>query len=335
MAAAGCSLDISRVRSNEPLDQETYRKLEVKRTTMDEVLRDLGAPDQLESKSGLDYLWYLHRDTMRLGVRFQSPFSLFGYRPTVAEIDINDLDTNAMRLVFDTGQYVLQDKSLRLAPAFARPDPTPQEWGLEIIPRYGFSPLLLGDAGEKSYSDLFSSGQLFGGYLAAFPVPYFMLLAGGNFQEYEGDSFTSRGLRVTMEDLHLYQFEVGGRFELPTEFFEGLADFDKLKKLFYTNDLSHHQGFMVYFQWTLGGTYNEEVFARVQGAPSGSYFKKSFGFSNAVGFGVEYLWERLGVTGGFEYQSIDAFKDGNAPLDTDADGFGNIVLTAGLIWRLR
>jgi len=268
-------------------------------------------------------------------VHYPSSRRIIPQRSSAGRVDLNDIDTNAMRLVFDTGQYVLQDKSLRLAPAFARPDPTPQEWGFEIIPRYGFSPLLVGDAGQEKYSDLFSYGQLFGGYLGAFPVPYFMLLAGGNFQEYQGDHFTSRGLSVSVEDLHLYQFEVGGRFELPKEFFEGLADFDKLKRLFSTNDLSRHQGFFTYFQWTLGGTYNEEVFAEIQGAPSGTYFEKSFGLSNSVGIGVEYLWKRLGVTGGVEYQTISAFDEGNAPLDTDAKGLGSVVLTAGLCWRFK
>lgn len=323
---------MTRSRVNKPLDQEAYKRLEVERTTLGEALEALGAPDKIESKSEKDYLWYLHQDATRVGFRIQSPVSFFGYQHTFAELDADAEDTSAMRLVFEKDGTLIQ-KSLRLAPAFSGPEIEKPRWGLYLMPRYGLSPIVFGDGGEEDYGELFSNGQLFGGYLGLLPVPYFMAIVGGNFQDYDGGSFKAGGARVSLEDLHLYQFEVGGRFSVPPEFFVSFWSLEKLKELFYSNDVERHRGLLFYFQWTLGGTFNEEVGARLDGVPSGSYFDKSLGFSNTVGTGIEVHLRRLGIFAGMDYQVIGAFDGGSAPLDTDAGGFQSIIFTAGLSLR--
>ena len=331
MAAPGCSVDINRTRVEVPLDQEAYKTLSPGRTTLEEALKTLGAPTKVEAHPDKDYLWYLHQDITRMGLRLESPISFFGYRHTFAELDENAEDTDAMRLVFDH-QGLLLDKSLRLAPAFSTPEISPG-LGVKIIPRYGYAPLVFGDGGEESFGDLFDPGQLFGGYVGFLPVPYFMVLVGGNFQNYPGGSFMSQGHRVSLEDLHLYQVEVGGRFELPPEFLANFGNFDKMKQLFYSNDISLHRGFFLYFQWTLGGTFNESTDARIDGTSSGTYFDKGVGFSTTIGTGVEYCWRRLGVSAGVDYQALGAFNSGSAPLDTNAGSFQSLILTAGVSYR--
>jgi hypothetical protein len=330
----GCSLDVSRTRVNVPLKQEEFKRLEPGRTTRGEALDALGAPDKIEAYPEKDYLWWLHRDDTRVGFRFSSPFSVFGYKHTFAEVDVNDEDSSAMRLVFDR-DGVLRDKSPRLAAAYREPEvgPAPPRWPLFIIPRYGYAPLTWGDSGERSFKSLYPDGQLFGGYLGAMPVPYFALLLGGNFQEYPGQSFDARGQRITVEDLHLYQVEAGGRFSLPPKFFVSFWDIDELKKLFYSDDVQRHQGALLYFQWTLGGTFNEEVGARIGGVPSGSYFRKGAGLSTALGIGFEYYWRRLGVFGGVDYQAIDSFRGGSSPLDHGDGGLQALVATGGISLR--
>ncbi|MGH2627951.1 MAG: hypothetical protein ACRDHY_15030 [Anaerolineales bacterium] len=333
LGGLGCNLDITRVRANAPLDQEAYKQLVVDRATMAEALAGLGAPDKLEHKGGLDYHWYLHLDATRIGLRFESPVSIFGYRHTFVEMDVDAEDTSAMRLVFDQGG-LLRQKSLRLAPAFAAPEAKSPEWKLYLLPRYGLSPMTFGDAGEEPFGELYSHGHLFGGYVGVLPAPYFMLLFGGNFQTYQGKSFRSSGFRISVDDLDLYQFEAGGRFQVPPEFFVSFWDIQKLKALFYTDDLSRHRGFLTYFQWTLGATVNGEVGAAIDGVPSGSYFDRSVRFSSTLGVGVEYRWPKLGFFGGLDYQSINPFEEGDAPLDNDAGGFQSFIFTAGVSWRL-
>jgi hypothetical protein len=321
------------VRGNVPLDRETFKKLEPGRTKLGEALASLGAPDKVEAYPDKDYLWWLHKDSTSVGISFESPITFLGYRHRIMEVDAYALDTSAMRLVFDQESGTLIDKSLRLAPAFEEAEAAKPSWAFSLIPRYGFSPLAFGDAGEKSYSDLFSIGHRFGGYLGAQPTPYFMLLLGGNFQSYQGRTFHTGGHRVDMDDLDLYQIEVGGRFRLPPKFFVSFWDLEKLKSLFYTNDLTRGTGFLVFFQWTVGGTFNEEVGARIDGAEGRSYFEKSLGLSTTIGLGVEYTWKRLGVEAGFDYQVVGAPKGGDAPLDTDAGDFQSILLNVGLSYR--
>jgi hypothetical protein len=330
--AAGCSLDINRTRTNVPLNREAYRRLEVGRTSLEETLSALGAPDLLQSKSDIDYLWYLHRDVTRMGLRLDSPITYFGYRHTIAELDVDAEDTSSMRLVFNKAG-VLEQKSLRLAPAFEEAGGAKPSWALYLMPRYGVSPFLLGDGGERGYQGLFQMGQLFGGSVGALPTPYFMLLLGGNYQLYQGQSFHHAASRVRMEDLRLYQMEIGGRFMLPPEFFVSFWDFNKVKSLFYSDDVSRHRGPFVYFQWTVGGTFNESVGAKIDGIPSGNYFDRSLQFSNSLGVGAEYRWTRLGVYGGIDYQTVGAFKDGNAPLDTKGGDLHDFVFSGGLSWK--
>ncbi len=333
--ASGCSFDISRERTNAPLNQRAYRRLEVDKTTLGEALDALGAPHKLEYKAGReeDYLWYLHRDSSRFGVRIESPVAFFGYRHTFVEVDVDAEDTSSMGLVFDR-EGILRLKNLRLAPAYAGSDDgqeqSPQPWAIYLLPRYGWSPLSYGDAGEKNFRDLYDQGQLVGGDIGIMPAPYFMLLAGGNFQRYDGDSFRSGGRTISVEDLRLYQAEIGGRFQVPPRFFARLGDANKLKELFYSEDTRLHQGVFITFQWTFGVTFNEDVGADIDGVPSGTYFDKSIGLSSTIGIGGEYRWQRLGVHAGLEYQIIDGFKGGNAPIDTGAGDFHSVLITAGM-----
>jgi hypothetical protein len=331
--AAGCSLSVTRTRVNVPLDRETFKALEPGKTTQGEALATLGAPDKIEAHPDKDYLWWLHRDTSSVGLSIESPVSFVGYRHRMVELDVNALDTSAMRLTFDHANGTLVDKSLRLSPAYEERETAKPGWEFFAIPRYGLIPYSFGDAGEKSYTDLFGLGQLFGGYVGALPTPYFMFILGGNYQTYDGRTFHTDGHRVDMEDLHLYQLEAGGRFRLPPKFFVSFWDIDKLKELFYTEDRSRGAGFLIYFQWTVGGTVNEEVGAHIDGANAGSYFDKSIGLSTTIGTGVEYSWKHLGFQAGIDYQVVAAPKGGDAPLDTSAADLQNLVLTAGVMYR--
>ena len=331
---AGCSVDVNRARVNKPLDQEFFKRLEVGKTGMGEILDSLGAPDKVEAKSGKNYIWYLHKDTSSVGVRFQSPVSFLGYRHTVVELDADAVDTSSMRLVFDAKNDILEDKSLRLAPAFAKSENVQPGLSISFIPRYGFSALTFGDGGEKSYGTLFQPGQLFGGFLGISTTPYFMLLAGGNFQHHEGQSFYKGTDRIGLEDLHLYQFEVGGRFEVPPEFFVSFWDMNKLREMFYSEDIARRRGILLYFQWTVGGTYNEDVDAQINGVQSGTYFKETLSLSTNIGIGAQYLVGRLGFQAGIDYILVGAFNGGSAPLDTDAGDLQDLFLTFGLSYRL-
>jgi hypothetical protein len=332
LLAAGCNLDITRTRVNVPLDQEAYRRLEVGRTTLDAALKALGAPDKVETKPEKDYLWWIHQDTSRVGVRLSSPTSVFGYRHTFAEVDVNAEDTSAMRLVFDRNG-LLEDKSLRLSLAYREEEAEKTRWSFFLMPRFAYSLLAFGDGGEKGYGSLFPTGQLYGGHLGILPAPYFTLLLGGNFQTYEGDSFWAGSHRAALDDLRLYQVEAGGRFSVPPAFFVSFWDIDKLKALFYSDDMRRRRGLLFYFQWTVGATYNEEVGASIDGVPRGTYFDRGVGLSSTMGTGIEYNWSRLGAYAGIDYQVIDTFETGNAPLDTDAGGFQNLMATAGLSVR--
>jgi len=330
--AAGCSLEISRTRINVPLDQEAFQELEVGRTTRSDALKKLGAPDLLEYKGERDHLWYLHKDDTQVGLRFRSPISLFGYRHTFARLNVDAEDTSAMRLIF-TNDGVLEKKSLRMAAAYSTPEITTPGWRIYLMPRYGYAPLDFGDGGQEDYGDLFSSGHLFGGYLGILPNPYFMILLGGNYQLHNGSSLSTGGVHLEMGDLRMYQLEVGGRFQVPPRFFVSFWDIDKLKELFYTDDLSRYEGLRFIFQWTLGGTINEDVGVKIDGVPGGTYFDKSVAFSTTIGVGLEYRWRRLGIFGTADYQLIGPFRGGTAPLNTDAGDYQSLIVGGGLSFR--
>jgi len=335
---SGCSFDISRQRANVPLNQAAYRRLEVDKSTLGETLETLGAPDKVEYKAGREeqYLWYLHRDATRFGVRIESPVAVFGYNHTFAEIDINAEDTSSMGLVFDR-EGILREKNLRMAPAYAGMEEEdkqpPQPWAVYLLPRYGWSPAIYGDAGEGNYGELYKQGHLIGGEIGIMPAPYFMLLFGGNFQRYDGDPFRTGAQTISVEDLRLYQAEIGGRFQVPPRFFVSFWDSNELKKLFYSEDSRLHQGVFITFSWTLGVAYNEDVGVDIDGVPSGTYFENSIGLSTTIGMGAEYRWRRLGVQAGFEYEIVDGFKGGNAPIDTDAGDFRSVMFTGGISLR--
>src|SRR5687768_11842446 len=80
----GCQIDIVRFRGGRAVHPAEFERLEVKKTTRNEVLDRLGAPEKAEYKSGDDYFWYLHTDTVDAGVRFQFPpfSSILGYQHT-------------------------------------------------------------------------------------------------------------------------------------------------------------------------------------------------------------------------------------------------------------
>lgn len=322
-----------------PLDIEGYESLEEGKTTLADTLDELGAPEKLEWKNGKDYIWYLHKDFTRLGVRFQAPISVFGYRHTFAELEGNSDETNSMALVFDE-DGVLRQKSLRLSNTYlALEEKTKVQdsrkldfrWPIYLIPTYGYSPLFAGDGGEEDYRDLFKDGHLMGMHVGILPTPFFMILVGGNYQTYNGDRFNNNGQKVSLDELELYQFEVGGRLQFPPEFFVKFWDFEEVKALLHTSDFQQHQGPFFYIKWTLGGTYNDSIKIKIDNAPAGTYFHHSLRLSSTIGGGIEYIRGPFGVHVEVSYQTIGAFKKGsNRSLDSDdAEDFHNILIGGG------
>ncbi|MBI4585634.1 MAG: hypothetical protein HY717_16605 [Planctomycetes bacterium] len=327
---AGCHVDLTRLRSGNPLDVKAFESLEEGKTALGEALERLGAPDKVEWKNGKDYVWYLHEDFMRAGIRFQFPIAIFGYRHEFAEVEGTSDDTNSIALVFNENG-LLQQKSLRLSEAYIRLAEDEEEgWAFYLIPQYWYSPYLLGDAGEVDFRDLFKPGHAGGLDLGFMPAPFFMILVGGNYQQYPGDRFTSRGRRVEVEDLKLWQVELGGRLQVPPDFFTKFWNLEEVKMLLYSANVRRHQGPFVYIKWMISGTQNYDVGAKFGGQRAGTYFDKDFRMSDALGAGFEYRIGHFGVHVEALYQNIDAFNEGGADLDTDAGNFQSILFGGGM-----
>jgi hypothetical protein len=330
-ATGACHVDISRVRDGQPLDLPAYEALAEGRSTLAEALARLGAPDKLEAKGGKDYLWYLHRDFTRVGVRFQSPLDIFGVRPTVADVEGSSDETDAMALVFDE-KGLLEGKRLRLsessrkaleAPAGAPPF-------VQLVPRYGYNAFYLGDGGEEDFEELFQHGHLAGFDVGLRLAAFFQVQIGGSYQIHDGDDFRDRGLTVSLDDLEIYQAEIGGRLFVPPEFLNSFWRLDEVRELFERPDVRAHQGAFFYLEWSVGAAYSESVKVDIDGAPRGTYFDHSLGMSSSLGWGFEYIQGRFGFHLQLVYYSIDAFEEGTVRvLDNDADEFQGVWIGGG------
>lgn len=335
LLASGCHLDLTRIQRGTPLNIEAYEKLETSKSTLTEALQELGAPDRVEWKTGKDYIWYYHEDTTRLGIRFRipDPAMNLGISYSPVEIDGSSETTNQIALVFDES-HVLERKSLRLSDSYSRFAEEDPGWSIYLQPRGGVSPYFFGDGGEKNWDDLFSHGAYAGLELGLLPAPFFTLLIGVTYHTYPGEDFTTRGLEVSMDDLELYQAEIGGRLNFPFEFFTKFWDFEQVKSLFYSSDVRRYEGAVVFFKWTLGVNYNEEVRATIDGQDGGVYFDQTLALSTSIGGGFEYRWNAFGLFLEALWHTADPFEDNDgSTLDTDADGLSNILVGGGLSFR--
>ncbi len=331
-ASLGCHVDVSRVRRGTPLDLQAFERLQSGRSTLDDALAALGAPDRLEWKNGKDYLWYLHEDVTRVGIRLQSPVSVFGYRHTFAQLEGDREETDQIELVFDE-RSVLERKSLRLAPGGGEPVEGAR-WRVSITPRYAYSPVLFGDGGEEPFADLFEYGQLFGLEIGVEPTSYLNLSLRGNYQVYEGDEFRDGARVVGLDDLELYQVTLGGRLIFPARALGSLWKLDELKDLFREPDVVARRGLFLSIDWSLGATYADSVPVSFDGQPAAAtYFDHSLSFTSTVGAGIEYSLDAIAIRADFAYQTIDAFDEGSADLDTDNDGLSNFLFGGSVSLR--
>lgn len=349
--ADGCAVDVSRSRNGTPIDIDAYESLETGKSTLHETLGLLGAPDRLEFKSDDDYLWYLHRDTSHLGLRLQSPLPLLGYRHTVAELTTNAAETDTVTLVFDDDN-VLSQKSIRLSQSQQELRETEEiDWEYFLIPTFGHSLQNFGDAGEVDFDELFDDGNVFGLQFGVMPVPFFMFLIGANYQVYNANTFRTvfdegqpdeddegdpdATSKISVEDLELFQVEIGGRVQFPPAFFAKFWKLDELKMLFYSPDVRNHQGSFFYVKWALSGTYVPEVDVEVDGVEAGTYFDESYVLASTIGGGLEYAYGPFGAYLELLYQIIRPFDEGNVGggIDTEASDFSNLLLSGGLNFR--
>lgn len=334
-AVTGCRVDVTRVRAGNPLSTEEYEKLEVGKTTRGETLQRLGAPEKVEWKNGDDYFWYLYSDTLDTAVRFQFPpfRSVFGYQHNILRLSEDSTEVNALQLVFDEDE-ILQHKSLRLSEAYGPgPAESSRKWRMALIPYVEHSFLLLGDAGIRDYADLFENGFRAGLDIGYQPVPVLRVFVGANYQEYQGDTEATTGGALAFDDLHLYQFYLGVRVSLPLALFLSLGDFESVKRVLFDEDPEGARGLRLYVQGFTGGTLNDEVPVKTNGVPSGNFYDRDVGFSGGLGGGIEYSWGWGAAYAGIQYESTDAFNEGNSPLDDEGSAFEALLVGGGLSFQ--
>ncbi|MBI4600644.1 MAG: hypothetical protein HY721_01660 [Planctomycetes bacterium] len=336
-ALPGCRIDILRLRGGNPIDREKFEKLEVLKTTRAEAVDQLGAPEKVEWKSGRDFLWYLYGDTVDTGVRFQFPpfRSFFGYQHTFLRMNEKSEDVDAMQLVFDESG-VLEQKSLRLAESRRGPvgpgsgsGSGDRGWRLHVGGYFDHSLRLQGDGGVADYDKLFKNGFRTGVTVGWQPVPAAMFLVGASYQEYQGDAVRRSGSRIALDDLQLWQGEVGIRLSAPLSLLYELADFEEVKKVLFTEDFEAWQGLRFYVQGTTGGTYNANLPVKVDGVRRGNFYDRGAGFSGTLEGGIEYAWSFGTVHAGVLYQSLDAFDEGASSLDDRGDAFQALLVGGG------
>lgn len=335
LASVGCRIDVVRYRGGSPLDEEAYETLEVDRTTREEVVRELGAPEKLEWKSGNqeEYLWYLYADLVNVGLRFQFPpfRSFFGYQHTFFRLNENAEEVNAMQLVFDE-EGVLRHKSLRLSETYAEDDEedTSRKWLIRPTLFYDRSVMFLGDGGVRDYDEMFENGYRTGLDVAVQLFPIVSLLAGGNYQRYGGDSDQTGFGFVEWDDLELYQARAGVRLSIPLQVLFELSDFNRVKHILFEEDLWKGQGLVFYLQGTTGFSYNESVSVEIDGVDSGDFYDGGLVLSSGATTGLEYDWSWGSIFAGISYQSVGAFDEGDSPLDGDGGSFEAVHIGGGL-----
>lgn len=328
---SGCHIDILRSRTGVPLDREKFAALEPRKTTRGEVLEDLGAPQKVEWKSGKDYFWYLHRDRVDTGVRFQFPpfRTVAGYQHSFLRLNEASDDTNAMELVFGE-DGVLERKSLRMSEAYNPPRQDTADWKLHLSAHGDYSLRLLGDGGLADYDRLFKSGYRVGLGLGWQPVPVCTLLARTSYQEHPGDSIENRGQEISVGDLHLYGFEIGVRLAAPLNLLWDFTDYENVKRVLFEDDLSRSTGFRFYLEGTTGVMLNSNVTVKINGTRAGNLYDNAYQFSGALEAGLEYGLKWGSAHIGITYQTLDPFDKGNTRLDDDAGAFQAVLLGGGI-----
>jgi hypothetical protein len=332
---AACRLDIVRLREGTPLPRGTYEDLEVGRTTLEETLARLGAPERVEWKSGEDYLSYQYGDTVDVGLRLRLPFSIFGYQHNFFRLSENSDYLNTLQLVFDE-KRILEAKSFHVSQAYADTPVREAEagasggWRLHVTPQVEHSVLLAGDAGVDDYAEVFQNGFRAGVEVGIQPVPVFTFLLSGSFHQYQGDSLVDDGQRLAFGDLDLYQMEAGVRLSIPLSAIGSLGDAEALKRILFDEDLSRVQGFQVYLQGTTGITITSDVRVKVNGASAGRFYDNDALFSGTGAAGLRYAWSWGAAHFGGSFFALDPFNEGNSPLDDDATAFQSFLIGGGL-----
>lgn len=327
----GCHIDILRSRVGNPLKQVEFAQLEPKKTTRAEAVEKLGAPEKVEWKNGKDYHWYLYKDKLDTGIRFQFPpfRSIFGYQHTFLRLNEAAEDTNAMELVYDE-QGVLERKSMRLSKAY---QPTPDDkatWKFHLSTHGDHSVALLGSGGVRDYDEMFSNGYRVGLGLGWQPVPVVTLLGRTGYQEYQGKERRIGADLVSFGDLHLYGVEIGVRLAAPLNLLWSFQDFDNVKRVLFEEDLSRSTGLKIYVEGTTGVVANSNVPVKINGVRRGHFYDNYYQFSGSLEAGAEYGWSWGAVHAGVSYQTMDPFNEGNSPLDADAGSFQALFVGGGL-----
>lgn len=327
----GCQIDIVRTRGGRAVHPAEFERLEVKKTTRNEVLDRLGAPEKAEWKSGDDYFWYLHMDTVSTGVRFQFPpfSSILGYKHTFLRMDENSDETDAMALVFGE-DGVLKQKGLRLSKSYVAPGEDPANWWFHFVPHFEHSVLLQGDGGIADYDNMLKNGLRAGFKLGFQPVPVFTLLVGGNFQEYQGRAVQRSGSRVSFDDLQLYQVEIGARLSAPLSLLGTLTDFETVKRVLFDDNLSQSRGLRFFIQGTTGLSMNSDLNVKVDGVRAGNFYDSHVGLTGTLEAGLEHNWMWGSAHISLMYQTVDAFDEGNTTLDDRGDSFQGLFLGGGI-----
>jgi len=327
----GCHIDIIRSRAGNPLKTEELKTLEPGKSTRAEAVEKLGAPERIAWKNGKDYLWYLYRDEVDAGIRFQFPpfRSAFGYQHTFLRLNEAAEDTNAIELVFDE-KGVLERKSLRLSEAYQPPPDDTSMWKLHLSAHGDHSVALLGDGGVRDYNEIFHNGYRVGLGLGWQPVPVVTLLGRVSYQEHQGKDRQIGGDMVSFGDLRLYGVEVGVRLAAPIQMLWGFTDFDYVRRVLFEDDLSRSRGFRIYVEGTTGVMANSNVPVKINGVRRGHFYDNYYQFSGTVEAGAEYGWAWGAAHAGISYQTMDPFNKGNSPIDADAGAFQAVLVGGGL-----
>lgn len=330
---SGCSLNVFRTRRETLAPHEKYDELVVGETKLEDTLSKLGAPNRLEWVSGDDYLWYDSVDNISVGLAFRIPTPIFGYQHTFMRLRDAQDEVNSLQLVFNE-DGVLQYKRLRLAEAHEDDepdDPNASKWKLHLRPRIGYSFMMLGDGGVEDYDDLFDNGYRAGFDIGFQPFPIVTLLAGGSYQQHDGETLDIGGSRVEFDDLELFDFQVGVRVAVPFRIFSAfMNDFEEVKRIVFDDNLDRPGGLRLYIQGTTGGSFNNDVEVKIDGASTGDFYDDDFLRSSTAEAGIEYGWGWGTANVGVTYQRMDAFEEGDSPLDGDGDGLQTVMITGGL-----
>ncbi len=329
----GCSVNVFRVRKETLAPQEKYDELVVGETRLEHTLEKLGAPSRLEWKSGEDYLWYDSLDDITVGLAFRIPTPIFGYRHTFLRLLDAQEEVNSLQLVFDE-DGVLRYKRLRMADVYEGDEPDAAggpKWKLHLRPRAGYSFLLIGDGGEENYDDLFDNGYRTGVDIGIQPFPIATFLIGTSYQRHDGETLRIGGSRARFDDLEVFDFQVGVRVSVPFRIFSAfMGDFQEVKRIVLDDNLDRPGGLRLYVQGTTGGAFNNDVEVKIDGANAGDFYDDDFVLSSTAEAGIEYDWAWGNAYAGVTYQSMDAFEEGDSPLDGDGDGLQAVMVTGGL-----